>query len=134
MQQIPMAGSTIDQIETLEVAKRKSIVRFTLRMYAMRIMIVSPALFGSKASACKSKLWEELEGRRGGTYRIPSISNPPTIIFAFLFIFKSQITKIGNIPNIKSAIAAKTEYAIVTFATSWAGKHAPLTPENCSQK
>jgi hypothetical protein len=45
MQHIPMAGSTMDQIETLEVAKRKSIVRFTLRMYAMRIMTVSPALF-----------------------------------------------------------------------------------------
>ena len=45
MQQIPMAGSTMDQIETLEVAKRKSIVRFTLRMYAMRIMTVRPALF-----------------------------------------------------------------------------------------
>jgi len=45
MQQISMAGSTMDQIETLEVAKRKSIVRFTLRMYAMRIMTVSPALF-----------------------------------------------------------------------------------------
>jgi hypothetical protein len=45
MQQIPMAGSTMDQIETLEVAKRKSIVRFTLWMYAMRISTVRPALF-----------------------------------------------------------------------------------------
>jgi hypothetical protein len=45
MQQIPMAGSTMDQIETLEVTKRKSTVRFTLRMYAMRIITVSPALF-----------------------------------------------------------------------------------------
>lgn len=60
MQQIPMAGSTMDQIETLEVAKRKSIVRFTSRMYAMRIMTVSPALCQSKISAIISKLCQEL--------------------------------------------------------------------------
>ena len=98
----------------------------------MRIITVRPALFESKILAYKSKL----EDRRAGcaSYRIPNVSSPPTIIFAFLFIFKSQITKIGNMPKFKSAMAAKTEYAIVTLATSWAGKHAPFTPENCNQK
>jgi hypothetical protein len=44
MQQIPIAGSIMDQIETLEVAKRKSMVMFTKRMYSILMITVHPAL------------------------------------------------------------------------------------------
>lgn len=56
IQQIPMAGSTMDQIETEEVAKRKSTVRFTFVIYAMRTITVSPALLQPKLLASMSKL------------------------------------------------------------------------------
>lgn len=45
IQQIPMAGSIMDQIETLEVAKMNSAVRFTRRMYSILTITVRPALF-----------------------------------------------------------------------------------------
>jgi hypothetical protein len=45
MQQIPMAGSIIDQIETLETAKRKSMVKLTRRTYSILMITVKPALF-----------------------------------------------------------------------------------------
>jgi hypothetical protein len=44
MQQIPMAGSIMDQIDTLEVAKRKSMVRFIRLMYSILMITVYRAL------------------------------------------------------------------------------------------
>jgi hypothetical protein len=47
MQQIPMASSTMDQMDTFETAKRKSTVRFTMRMYSILVITVKPALYPS---------------------------------------------------------------------------------------
>jgi len=44
MQQIPIAGSIIDHIDTLETANRNSTVRLTRRTYSILTITVKPAL------------------------------------------------------------------------------------------
>jgi hypothetical protein len=65
---------------------------------------------------------------------IPRASKAPTTFFAFRFIFRFQMTKMGNTPKMIFVTAAKTAYEIVMFCTVVEGKHFPTSPENCSQK
>lgn len=111
MQQIPIAGSIMDQIETLETAKRKSGEIFTRRTYSIRMITVKPALLPF-ISYCFRFVWRgvggRMEGKGRGTYMIPRARRQPTTILAFRFMFRFQITVIGRMPKIISVTAAKT--------------------------
>lgn len=50
------------------------------------------------------------------------------------FIFRSQITKRGKIPNVRSVVATKTEKTIVRSAISLGEKHFPVPSVNRCQK
>jgi len=59
MQQIPIAGSIIDQMDTFETAKRKSMVKLTRRTYSILMITVKPALCSLNQSGFKLRLQAE---------------------------------------------------------------------------